>query len=387
MTLSSPQRRELRLLMVAPVAAPGGQEDILFNLALCLPQFGVRAQVISLHDGPLVERLERAGVETSVIEAGRLRQPASFVATARALRAVIARGEFDAVYANMPKAHMYLAWGGWREQLAMLWCQAGLPDPPHWIDRIVAALPVDAVIAESRDAVAAQSRLVPAAKVHLMHPGIDVARFSVGNDPQLRSEHGIGPRAPLVSIVGRLQPWKGQREFLAAAALVAAAEPRAHFAVVGGAILGTEGDYPAELERLAQRLGIDARTVFTGHTGEVSRWMAASDVVVNASAQEPFGLVVIEAMASGCAVVAVARGGPRDAIEDGVSGLLCQSREPAVLAGAITRLLGDGALRARLGESAREVVAARFTREAMSERFAEIVRLAVAVRAGAHDRE
>jgi glycosyltransferase involved in cell wall biosynthesis len=373
--------------MVAPVAAPGGQEDILFNLALCLPQFGVRARVISLRDGPLVARLERAGVETSVIDAGRLRQPAHFVATARALRAVIARGEFDAVYANMPKAHLYLAWGGRREGVAMLWCQAGFPDPPHWIDRIVAALPVEAVIAESRDALAAQSRLVPAAKVHLMHPGIDMTRFSVGRDPQLRREHGIDPHAPLVSIVGRLQPWKGQREFLAAAALVAGAEPAAHFAVVGGAILGTEGDYPAELERLAQRLGIAQRTVFTGHTGEVSRWMAASDVVVNASAQEPFGLVVIEAMASGCAVVAVARGGPRDAIEDGISGLLCPAREPAALAAAIISLVGDGALRARLGEAARAAGASRFTREAMSARFAEIVRLAVAARSGAHNRE
>jgi hypothetical protein len=103
--------KSLSLLMVAPTAAPGGQEDILFNLAVCVPALDVHPRVRSLHDGPLVDRLVAAQVGVSVVEAGRLRQPAHFIRTARALRAALTQGHFDAVYSNMPKAHLYVTCG------------------------------------------------------------------------------------------------------------------------------------------------------------------------------------------------------------------------------------------------------------------------------------
>ena len=363
--------------MVAPTAAPGGQEDILFNLAVCLPGLGVSPQVISLHDGALVERLRTAEVAVDVVEAGRLRQPARFLRTAHALRVIMKRGRFDAVYSNMAKAHLYATWGARRQRIPALWCQAGYPHPPHWLDRVATALPADAIIAESRDAAAAQGRIAPTRRIYLMHPGIDAQRFTLRSDPDLRRRYDIPLDAPLVSIVGRLQPWKGQRAFLHAAAAVARSHPAAHFAIVGGAILGWEGDYPNELERLAASLDLQDRTIFTGHTTDVARWMAASDVVVNASDPEPFGLVVVEAMASGCAVVAVSKGGPRDVIEHGQSGLLCPTSDSGLLADSILRLVDSADLRVRLGSAARVRVQEKFTREAMARRFTDILRMAV----------
>jgi glycosyltransferase involved in cell wall biosynthesis len=207
----------------------------------------------------------------------------------------------------------------------------------------------------------------------MMHPGIDLARFRVRSDIELRRRVGIPPDATLVSLVGRLQPWKGQREFLYAAAGLVSAHRNAYFAIVGGAILGWEGDYPQELQRLVLELGIEDRVTFTGHTTEVPRWMAASDVVVNASDPEPFGLVVLEAMASGCAVVAVEKGGPRDIVEPGRNGLLCASREPAALGPAMRRLIEDPGLRDELGQAARIRVERAFTREKMTARFVTIL--------------
>jgi glycosyltransferase involved in cell wall biosynthesis len=324
-----------------------------------------------------VEQLRMANIDVDVIEAGRLRQPLAFIRTARALRSVMMEARFDAVYSNMPKAHLYATWGARRERIPTLWCQAGYPEPPHWLDRLATSLPADAIIAVSRDALAAQVRLSAARTVHLMHPGIDIERFILRRDPDLRRAYGIPLDVPLVSIVGRLQQWKGQREFLRAAALVVRSFPLARFAVVGGAILGWEGDYPEELQRLTSRLGLQDRTIFTGHTDEAARWMAASDVVVNASEPEPFGLVVVEAMASGCAVVAVAKGGPRDVIENDYSGVLCATREPRELADGIIRLVSDSGLRTRIGRAAHEVVQSRFTREAMTSRFVDILRCAL----------
>jgi glycosyltransferase involved in cell wall biosynthesis len=365
--------RHLRMLMVAPTAVPGGMEEILFNLAVCLPDTGISVDVISLQDGPLVDRLREHAVEVEVMEAGRLRQPHRFAQTVRALGKAVATRSYDAVFSDMPKAHLYAGLPAKRHGVASLWCQAGVPDPPHWIDRAASALPATGIVALSRDAAQAQQRLNARRRVHMLHPGIDLTRFVVRSEPELRARCGIGKDAVLISLVGRLQPWKGQPEFLRAAALLAAEHPEAHFAIVGGAILGWEGDYPEQLERLAVELGLRDRVTFTGHTTDVPGWMAASDIVVNASHPEPFGLVVVEAMAAGCATVAVAAGGPRDIIHDGESGVLCERRDAARLAQGIRRVLDDYELRAKIGFEGRLQVEQRFSRQLMAAGFAEIV--------------
>jgi glycosyltransferase involved in cell wall biosynthesis len=349
-------------------------EDILFNLVVGLPAVGVQVTVASLAPGPLVDRLSAERIDLVVLGAGQLRDPSRFLRTSRRLGRLLRTSRFDAVYSNMPKAHLYVAPAARALGVPTLWCQAGHPEPAHWIDRLATALPATSVVALSRDSAAAQQRLSARRTVRMLHPGIDVSRFRVRDDPDLRSRHGIPEDGVVVSLVGRLQPWKGQREFLRAAARLADSHPEAWFAVVGGAILGWEGDYPQELQRLAAALGIGERVIFTGHSDEVSSWMAASDIMVNASQPEPFGLVVIEAMASGVAVVAVATGGPRDIIEHERNGLLCGTREPEALAAAIGRLLDDPVLRAELGRAARARVETYFSRAAMTERFASIVK-------------
>jgi glycosyltransferase involved in cell wall biosynthesis len=363
--------RLMRILMIAPSAVAGGQEEVLFQLAVGAAAYGAAADVISLADGVLNARLIAEGVPVRLLPAGRLREPHRLALTTRLLSQALSGRRHDLVLSNMPKAHLYAALPARRHRVPALWCQAGFPEPASWMDRLASALPAAGVIAVSRDAAEAQRRVNARLPVHLMHPGIDLGAFAPGDDAELRRTNGIAQDAVLVSLVGRLQPWKGQREFLRAAARIAAGNARVRFAIVGGAILGWEGGYPAELRALAGSLGIADRVIFTGHTAEVHRWMAASDVVVNASEPEPFGLVVVEAMASGCAVVGVRRGGPRDIIEHDRSGLLCRSSAPEDLAAAVGRLVDDAGLRRELGSGA--VVRARtFSREAMIARFGEI---------------
>lgn len=360
--------------MISPTAVEGGSEAVLTNLVSCLPRHAITPVVLCLEDGPLVPRLRASGAAVHVVQAGRLRQPRGFARALRAIDSLARRERADLVVSNLPKAHLYAWLPATLSRRPALWIQGNFPDPPHWIDRLATLAPGDGALAESRDAVAAQERLRPRRTVHLFHLGIDTNRFEIARDPALRAEHGIPPDAPLVSLVGRLQPWKGQRQFLQAAARVLRERPDARFALVGGAILGREGDYPQELHRIASDLGIAERVVFTGHTGEVARWMAASDIVVNASAPEPFGLVVVEAMASGCVTVAVAAGGPRDVITHLETGILCPSNDPEDLARGIGLAIDDAALRTRIGIAARRRVEESFSRERMTARFAEIVR-------------
>jgi glycosyltransferase involved in cell wall biosynthesis len=366
--------------MVAPISILGGMEEILFGLATTLPSEGIVARVVCLRPGPLVDRLAEHGIEPVLFDSGRIRNAARFATTVSSLRTLIRREQFDLVYSNMPKAHLYVAPAVGRQQLPTLWCQGGIPERPHWLDRAATALPATGIIALSREAVESQRQLAENRMVHLMHPGTDLSRFRVGSDPDLRQQHRIPVDAPLVSIVGRLQPWKGQSEFLHAARLLTNSHPKAHFAVIGGAVLGWEGNYSSDLENLATDLGIKDRVTFTGHTTDVHRWMSASDIVVNASQPEPFGLVVVEAMACGCAVVAVDGGGPRDIISHGDNGLLCASRAPEHLAGLVELLLKDPEARRRIGAAARCRVETQFSREAMAARFATIVRDSIRAR-------
>ena len=100
---------------------------------------------------------------------------------------------------------------------------------------------------------------------------------------------------------------------------------------------------------------------------ELGAYYERAAIVCVPSRREGYGLAAREAMAYGRPVVASAVGGLRDAIEDGVDGLLVPPRDPAALRAALERLLGDPALRSRLGAAARGTAQARFSPEAATE--------------------
>ena len=181
---------------------------------------------------------------------------------------------------------------------------------------------------------------------------------------QLRGELGWADN-PVIAIVGRLQGWKGQETFLRAAALVLQRIPSARFLVVGGAILGWEGDYEAQLKDLARELRLGDSVCFVGHQSDVGPWYSAADVVVNASVGEPFGMVVIEAMARCKPLVVTDSGGIPEIVTHGQEGLLSR-RASRAMAGALCRLLSDrplaivlGLRGRRGGQSSRAGMAAR----------------------------
>lgn len=151
---------------------------------------------------------------------------------------------------------------------------------------------------------------------------------------------------------------------------------RAMQGVQGELVVCGDGWQLEAMRRLARRLGVAERVRFTGWLAaqDLARELAAASVVAMPSLwPEPFGLVGIEAGASGRPVVASATGGVGDWLKDGVNGLLVQPGDVAGLAAALNELLTDPARRRELGAAARETVAARFTPErhvaALSEAY------------------
>jgi len=165
---------------------------------------------------------------------------------------------------------------------------------------------------------------------------------------------GQAAEAPLVGIVGRLFPIKNHTLFLDAAARVRTAHPDTRFVVVG------DGPLRGELEARARQPDLVDRVIFTGWRHDLPKIYADLDTLVVSSLNEGTPVSAIEAMAAEVAVVATRVGGLPDLIEDGRTGRLVTSEDPAALAGAIIRVLDDPTRGQPIREAARADVERRF---------------------------
>lgn len=202
-------------------------------------------------------------------------------------------------------------------------------------------------------------RVAPAQKVVVIPLGFDLDALRAARPSGFRRAHGIPEGAPLVGIFGRLAHVKDLPLFLEAAARVRGRRPDARFAVVGG------GEEEAAVRAEVVRLGLVEAVSMTGFVRPMSGALAETDVVVLTSRNEGTPVSVVEAMAAGRPVVAVAVGGVVEAIEDGRTGLLVpragedaagRAATAEALADRILALLDDPARRAALGAAARASV-------------------------------
>jgi phosphatidyl-myo-inositol dimannoside synthase len=203
------------------------------------------------------------------------------------------------------------------------------------------------VLAVSRYS-AEHARIAGARSVHVVHPGVDAARFALpaaeaeqAAEAQRAAEATAGP---ILLTVARLVPRKGIDTMIAALPELARSFPGVRYRVVGA------GPDRARLLALAVEHGVRERVELAGaaEPRQLPAIYAAADLFVLASREEPergdvegFGMVLLEAQAAGTAVVAAQSGGMPDALLPGETGVLVPPRDPAALARAIGELLAD----------------------------------------------
>ncbi|MEI6714657.1 MAG: glycosyltransferase family 4 protein [Verrucomicrobiota bacterium] len=166
--------------------------------------------------------------------------------------------------------------------------------------------------------------------------------------------------------VARLGVEKGHRTLLYALALLKAEGLDFSVWLVG------EGDLRPALERLCKALGLTSDVHFVGHQANPGDWVAASEVLVLASPEEPFGLVLLEAMSLGKPVVAARGGGPSEIVADGQSGLLFERDDPRDLALKLRALMDRESLREMMGKAGFARWKRLFSPERMSVETSEV---------------
>jgi glycosyltransferase involved in cell wall biosynthesis len=201
---------------------------------------------------------------------------------------------------------------------------------------------------------------------NIIHNGIDIEHFKpIDSSIEVRKEFNLNSNELLVGIVGRIDWWKGYEFFLNALSIVKNFMPNVKAIIVGDLETNSMPDrnrhYMQNLKKLVRSLGIVQDVIFTGHRDDIPSLLNAMDVFVHASSEpEPFGLVIIEAMAAGKPVIATAAGGVLDIVDDKKNGLLVPLKDSDTMSKAILDLLSNKDYAKLLGNAARKHVKVKF---------------------------
>jgi L-malate glycosyltransferase len=197
-------------------------------------------------------------------------------------------------------------------------------------------------------------------ETRVVFPPVQLERF----DPERVSRDGLRAElapegGPLFGVVGQISPWKGHDTAIRALAKLRRTKPRARLVIAGGITFNeaaTRYDNPgylADLERLVRELRLDDAVTFVGRRNDVPEVLASLDALLLPSWDEPFGVIVWEAMAMHVPVVVSTVGGPGEEITPGHDGLVAPPHEPAAWAEAMARIADDPQAARSMGAEAR----------------------------------
>jgi len=328
--------------------------------------------------GPDVAELEREGIRHIAIESStRSLDPRADAAAAMELVRILRRERVDVLHTHNPKPGLYgRVIGKWARVPIVVNTVHGLyaTEDDAWSRRAavytleaIASRCSDVELFQNPEDLALMERLHLTRRARLLGNGVDLVRFdasrvSAEERHRLRAEFGASDGTVVVGAVGRLVAEKGFAELFEA---FAALDRRRYLLVVAGS------EDSAKRDALSQSMISSARqrgVVFLGHRLKIEAVYASLDIFVLPSHREGFPRAAMEAQAMALPVVATNIRGCRQVVEDGLTGLLVERRDPDALARAITLLGENRDLRARMGAAGRARALVEFDERRVVER-------------------
>jgi glycosyltransferase involved in cell wall biosynthesis len=346
-----------RVVYLSHTFAVGGAEEMVLNLVRHLPA-RFEPVVVCIHDAGLIgEEIRRTGVAFRVLGlTPGLRRPVDVLR----LR--------DVLHDLQPHiVHTFLLTGSLYGRFAAM--MAGVPivigtevniyerkQRAHRLAERWLMRGTDAVVASAesvRDFYVKQVDADPA-KVRVIYNAVDWSQLETTmSRAEMRAAFTIPAAAPLAGIIARLTEQKAHRVLFDAMA------QRADLAALHVLVIG-DGDLRGELQRRVSALGLESRVHFAGARRDLGNVLAAVDLFVMPSLWEGLPLSLVLAMGAGLPAIATRVAGIPEVIEHDVTGLLVPPGDKDQLGAALARVIGDQALRVRLGEAARAFVRPRF---------------------------
>jgi glycosyltransferase involved in cell wall biosynthesis len=371
----------------------GGEIALLRTLG-ALDRSRVTPVVVLAEEGPFAERLRGIGIETHILPLseelrevrrgslgagalfGKLGAAAAYAGYANRIALFARKRGAALLHCNSLKADIYGALAGKIARIPVLWHIRDHIDPSYLPNaavkgfRALARLWPDYVIANSDSTL---EKLFPDGpgnqRCGAIHDGLADGELTTPVPTETDCWKNNPPR---VGIVGRLVEWKGQHVFLEAARKVIGGGQQAKFVLIGAPLFG-EADYEGQLKKLAAPLG--DRVEFTGFRTDIPEQLRGLDICVHASTTpEPFGQVVIEAMAEGVPVIGSDGGGVREILAQGETGLLTPMGDADALATELTSLLRDPLRASQLAIRGYNRVRTHFTAAQNARKIEEVYR-------------
>ncbi len=340
--------------------------------------------VVFFEDGPMVAEAQCYSSNIHVIKMGRLRQLKRNLVGIVELALLAKKNNTKLIFSWMAMGQFRGAVAGLLAGSGTGWFQHANSRRERRMDWLCPKLPTRGIIACSQYVAGSQAKIWPLRPMKVIHPGADLHKFDRNVLPsreKARSQLGLPQDKILIGAFGRLQRWKGFHNLVLALPGLLEAESKILVVLVGGKNKREPG-YGAELAALAKAKGVERYISLPGHQKNVPIWMQAMDVIVHTSSEEPFGMVIVEAMALAKPVVASTPGGPEEIINDGIDGLVVKATDSVALVTAILKYVQDPIFASKTGENA-----SNHARSFSAERFARDVSISLSELAAGSPRE
>jgi len=318
-------------------------------------------------DGPEVPQLRAEGLSVETVTILRRVSPWADIKAVWRLAGLFRRRQIDIVHTHTPKAAFLGQVAAWLARVPIrintvhgFYYFAEPPGVKRWLFKtleIRACRLATRVLSQSREDVdlAVRERLIPAEKLAWIGNGIDLDRFNPdrfapGEGPAVRKELDIPEDAFVIGIVARMVREKGVRELFQAFAEFRRQVPNAYLLHIGFVDRSRSDEVTPER---AREMGIGEFCRFMGQRDDIPRLMTALNVYCLPSYREGYPRSVMEANAMGLPAIVTDIRGNREAVLEGVNGLIVPVRDAAALAAGMIRLFEDDALREALSTGAR----------------------------------
>ena len=346
----------------------GGLETMAVDLAIGLAESGVRASVIALDEGGVLEtRLRDANVEYVVLNGRRFKDPRFHLSLAAQLRrlktGVVHSHMFAPLFHSLPA----IALGGVRRivhtehSFEYLEQRASLRHALRWMSRATHAF---TLVGKQMLPFYVDMVGVSEGRLRVIPNGIDTERYNPnGNQATVRAEFGIPIDAFVIGSAGRLAPEKNYALLLAAAAQCHDAGISTHVVLFG------DGDERAALSSTAAQLGLEGSVSFLGWRSDMYRLLCALDVFVLTSESEGLPLALLEAMAAGLPIVSTPVGDIPLLVAEGKTGHLVARGNASGFASRLRQLAENSSARRCMGTAARAAVVDGYSQATMIRQY------------------